>query len=183
MSLFRRCNWWEPKHPTSLVKIVRIIVRIHVNRSSCVPNRFLKQVSLHSESCHRKPRSLVFLPRLETERNMATAASKGISGPPAVIDNGTGYTKMGFAGNVEPQYIIPTVTASKTDVDSMKGKRDGIEDLDFFIGDKALNNNNTHQINYPIRGVLSTIGTTWSVCGRAACSSISVVSQRSITCY
>jgi len=69
-----------------------------------------------------------------------------------VIDNGTGYTKMGFAGNVEPQYIIPTVTASKTDVDSMKGKRDGVEDLDFFIGDKALNNNSTHQINYPIRG-------------------------------
>ena len=64
-----------------------------------------------------------------------------------VIDNGTGYTKMGFAGNVEPQYIIPTVTASKTEVDSMKGKRDGIEDLDFFIGDKALNNHNTHQIN------------------------------------
>eukprot|EP00606_Chrysophyceae_sp_TOSAG23-5_P001051 GSChrysophyteH2.ASY1.ANO1.252.1 assembled CDS len=82
---------------------------------------------------------------------MATQASKGITGPPAVIDNGTGYTKMGFAGNVEPQYIIPTVTASKTEVDSMKGKRDGIEDLDFFIGDKALNNHNTHQINYPIR--------------------------------
>jgi len=73
-------------------------------------------------------------------------------GQPVVIDNGTGYTKMGFAGNVEPQYIIPTVTASKTDVDSMKGKRDGVEDLDFFIGDKALNNNSTHQINYPIRG-------------------------------
>lgn len=72
--------------------------------------------------------------------------------PPAVIDNGTGYTKMGFAGNVEPQYIIPTVTAAKTEVDSMKGKRDGIEDLDFFIGDKALNNHNSHQINYPIRG-------------------------------
>lgn len=77
--------------------------------------------------------------------------SKG-GGQPVVIDNGTGYTKMGFAGNVEPQYIIPTVTASKTDVDSMKGKRDGVEDLDFFIGDKALNNNSTHQINYPIRG-------------------------------
>jgi len=80
------------------------------------------------------------------------SAYKTAAGPPAVIDNGTGYTKMGFAGNVEPQYIIPTVTASKTDVDSMKGKRDGIEDLDFFIGDKALNNSSTHQINYPIRG-------------------------------
>jgi len=71
---------------------------------------------------------------------------------PIVIDNGTGYTKMGFAGNVEPQYIIPTVTAAKTEADSQRGKRDGIEDLDFFVGDQALNNSATHQINYPIRG-------------------------------
>jgi actin-related protein len=28
-----------------------------------------------------------------------------------VIDNGTGYTKMGYAGNMEPSYIIPTVVA------------------------------------------------------------------------
>jgi actin-related protein 3 len=28
-----------------------------------------------------------------------------------VIDNGTGYTKMGYAGNLEPSYIIPTVLA------------------------------------------------------------------------
>ncbi len=27
---------------------------------------------------------------------------------PVVIDNGTGYTKMGYAGNLEPSYIIPT---------------------------------------------------------------------------
>jgi len=28
-----------------------------------------------------------------------------------VIDNGTGYTKMGYAGNFEPSYIIPTCIA------------------------------------------------------------------------
>ena len=28
-----------------------------------------------------------------------------------VIDNGTGYTKMGYAGNMEPSYLIPTVLA------------------------------------------------------------------------
>jgi len=28
--------------------------------------------------------------------------------PAAVIDNGTGYTKMGFSGNSEPQFIIPS---------------------------------------------------------------------------
>jgi len=25
--------------------------------------------------------------------------------PPCVIDNGTGYTKMGYAGNYEPNFI------------------------------------------------------------------------------
>ena len=25
-----------------------------------------------------------------------------------VIDNDTGYTKMGYAGNIEPDFIIPT---------------------------------------------------------------------------
>jgi actin-related protein 3 len=72
---------------------------------------------------------------------------------PVVIDNGTGYTKMGYAGNVEPQYIIPTVTAEKMDAGT-QGKRDGIDDLDFYIGDSALNMSNTHQINYPIRSGL-----------------------------
>lgn len=26
-----------------------------------------------------------------------------------VIDNGTGYTKMGYAGNMEPAFDIPTL--------------------------------------------------------------------------
>lgn len=33
--------------------------------------------------------------------------------PAVVIDNGTGYTKMGYAGNVTPQYIVPTVAGFK----------------------------------------------------------------------
>lgn len=28
-----------------------------------------------------------------------------------VIDNGTGFTKMGYAGNMEPSYLIPTMLA------------------------------------------------------------------------
>ena len=28
-----------------------------------------------------------------------------------VIDNGTGYSKMGYAGNMEPSYLIPSVIA------------------------------------------------------------------------
>ena len=28
--------------------------------------------------------------------------------PTAVVDVGTGYTKLGFAGNTEPQFIFPS---------------------------------------------------------------------------
>lgn len=34
---------------------------------------------------------------------------------PQVIDNGTGYTKMGYAGNAEPSYIVPTCIAASDD--------------------------------------------------------------------
>ena len=33
----------------------------------------------------------------------------------AVIDNGTGFTKMGWAGNPTPTYDIPTVIADHVD--------------------------------------------------------------------
>jgi actin-related protein 3 len=29
-----------------------------------------------------------------------------------IIDNGTGYTKMGYGGNMEPSYIIPSIIAT-----------------------------------------------------------------------
>lgn len=73
---------------------------------------------------------------------------------PVVIDNGTGYTKMGYSGNVEPQYIIPTALAVSDNVVTQDGKRDGVADLDFFVGEKAMAiqaTSATHQIQYPIR--------------------------------
>lgn len=68
--------------------------------------------------------------------------------PAVVIDNGTGYTKMGYAGNSEPQFIIPTAIATSTK-SNLKSK--GIEDLDFYIGDEALANAKSYQVTYPIR--------------------------------
>jgi actin-related protein 3 len=89
--------------------------------------------------------------------------------PPLVIDNGTGYTKMGFAGNSEPSFVFPTVIATKdaaSTSSSSTGRRPappvaakpghlaskrGIEDLDFFIGDEAVANSKTYSLHYPIR--------------------------------
>jgi len=74
--------------------------------------------------------------------------------PAVVIDNGTGYTKMGFACNTEPQYIIPSAIAIKENasVGDQAAKRmgKGIEDLDFYIGDEALDATN-YAVKWPIR--------------------------------
>ena len=66
-----------------------------------------------------------------------------------MIDNGTGYTKMGYSGNNDPQFIIPTAIATNS-LTQAQAKKGRIDDLDFFIGDEAVANSKTYQINYPI---------------------------------
>ncbi|XP_066264582.1 actin-related protein 3 isoform X5 [Branchiostoma lanceolatum] len=74
--------------------------------------------------------------------------------PAVVIDSGTGYTKMGYAGNTEPQFIIPSAIAikesSKIGDQSQRRVTKGIEDLDFYIGDEALEYPN-YSVKWPIR--------------------------------
>ena len=54
-----------------------------------------------------------------------------------VIDNGSGYTKCGYAGNVKPDYLFPTVIAAADEggSDISGSSRDGLRDLDFCLGD------------------------------------------------
>ncbi|KAK4429738.1 Actin-related protein 3 [Sesamum alatum] len=89
------------------------------------------------------------------------------SRPAVVIDNGTGYTKMGFAGNSEPCFIVPTVvtanessisqprtSAIKTSKLLAQHSAGVMADLDFSIGDEALSRSKSSSIanlTYPIR--------------------------------
>ncbi|GJN39773.1 hypothetical protein PR202_gb28913 [Eleusine coracana subsp. coracana] len=68
--------------------------------------------------------------------------------PAVVIDNGTGYSKLGFSGNSEPSFTIPTVVAvneSFLDHSELLSSANWLAqynagvmaDLDFFIGDEA----------------------------------------------
>jgi len=73
--------------------------------------------------------------------------------PACVIDVGTGYTKMGYAGNKEPQFIMPSAIAVKETAkvgDERRATR-GMEDLDFHIGDEAMNVGNPYAVKYPVR--------------------------------
>jgi len=84
--------------------------------------------------------------------------------PAVVIDNGTGYTKMGYAGNCEPNYIIPSQIGVKEAPSAAPGPKTpgagaaqpaaqakGIDDLDFFIGDEALERAKTYAVRNPIK--------------------------------
>lgn len=75
------------------------------------------------------------------------------------------YTKMGFAGNVEPCYIVPTVVAlnesflnparTSSKAGWLAQHNAGVmADLDFFIGDEALErsrSSTTYNLSYPVR--------------------------------
>jgi len=99
--------------------------------------------------------------------------------PAVVMDNGTGFSKLGFAGNDSPSFVFPTAIATKSAAggagSSGSGRpavankpsyltggagpgghlsmKRGTEDLDFFIGDEALAaaNGPGYGIHYPIR--------------------------------
>ena len=50
------------------------------------------------------------------EHGRQPVSSDASARPAVVIDNGTGYTKMGYSGNIEPSFIMPTAIALDTDV-------------------------------------------------------------------
>lgn len=64
-----------------------------------------------------------------------------------VIDNGTGYTKMGYAGNMEPSLVIPSVLA-----DYASGTKQAFDEYNYYIGDEAFTKPSTHDISYLLRG-------------------------------
>jgi len=84
---------------------------------------------------------------------------------PIISDNGSGYSKIGFAGNSDPSFVFPTAIATRENQVSSGGasrapsipskpghlaSKRGIEDLDFFIGDEAFSKPG-YGVHYPIR--------------------------------
>lgn len=68
---------------------------------------------------------------------------------------GRRYTKMGFGGNTEPSFLIPTAVAAADegagDAGSARpGGKEGISDMEYLVGDDAVATK-MFQTNYPIR--------------------------------
>ena len=70
-----------------------------------------------------------------------------------VIDNGTGFTKMGYAGNLDPDFVIPTAIAD-LDKKSTLGVSIKNDEYDYYIGEQAINQAKTskkHKLTYPMQ--------------------------------
>ncbi|PWA15711.1 hypothetical protein CCH79_00019598, partial [Gambusia affinis] len=103
----------------------------------------------------------------ERDRNMTLQL------PPCVIDCGTGYTKIGYAGNTEPQFIMPSCEyqlsllkptwtplrsppgiaikeSASVGEQAQRRLARGVDDLDFYIGDEAIDKPN-YATKWPIR--------------------------------
>ena len=70
-----------------------------------------------------------------------------------VIDNGTGFTKMGYAGNLDPDFVVPTAIADldKKSTLSVSTKND---EYNYYIGDKAISmakESKNHKLTYPMQ--------------------------------
>lgn len=70
-----------------------------------------------------------------------------------VIDNGTGYTKMGYAGNLDPDFFFPTAIAdiNKKSNLTVSNKND---EYNYSIGNEALEMARTsphHSLSYPMQ--------------------------------
>jgi len=70
--------------------------------------------------------------------------------PAVVLDNGTGYTKIGYAGNTEPSYLIPSLIAVDGKADLSVASK-STEDFDFFIGEEAENAPKSYVKSFPLK--------------------------------
>ena len=69
-----------------------------------------------------------------------------------IIDNDTGYTKMGYAGNIDPDFIIPTAILDKKK--NTIGVSINYDEYDYLIGEQAINQakiSNKHKLIYPMK--------------------------------
>lgn len=77
--------------------------------------------------------------------------------PAAVIDMGSGFTKMGFAGQTQPQFTLPTVIANSVDQTKRATSYGhsgaaGALDADFCVGEEAYlsKDNPAYLLSYPM---------------------------------
>ena len=70
-----------------------------------------------------------------------------------VIDNGTGFTKMGYAGNLDPDFVIPTAIADLANKSTLSVSTKN-DEYNYYIGEQGINISKTskvHKLTYPMQ--------------------------------
>ena len=100
--------------------------------------------------------------------------------PVVIIDNGSGFTKVGFAGSAEPQSIFQSAIGRRV----QKGKDSPLNDLEFVTGDDTLRPfGSTYESTFSVKQALSRTGTQWSIFGRLVSTTNSNAILKTIQFY
>ncbi|KZT59460.1 Actin/actin-like protein [Calocera cornea HHB12733] len=68
--------------------------------------------------------------------------------PPLVVDNGTGYVKIGYAGSNFPEHVFPSIIGRP--ILRAEERASGAIIKDIMVGDEAAQNRNYLQISHPM---------------------------------
>ena len=74
---------------------------------------------------------------------MERSAAPGI---PIIIDLGSAYTKVGFAGDKRPRYIFPTITGKE----KYKAVMVDVGARNIYVGDDAMRMRGVLKMKHPI---------------------------------
>jgi len=79
---------------------------------------------------------------------------EGITGKPLVIDNGTGLSKNGYAGEDQPRSVFPTLIGYPKYKSIMTDVEHYVRE--YYIGEEALNLRGVLKLIYPVEhGVIN----------------------------
>ena len=70
------------------------------------------------------------------------------------------YTKMGFAGNLDPDFVIPSAIADVESKSNISVSRTKNEEYNFFIGYQGIQTAKTsqnHRLYYPCKFLLGIV--------------------------
>jgi len=77
--------------------------------------------------------------------------------PPVVLDIGSGYSKVGYAGNAKPMFTMPTCVANHVDQASVHRSVAvqtcvGSADMNYYVGEAGYNkrHDSKYVVRYPI---------------------------------
>ena len=73
---------------------------------------------------------------------------------PIIFENGSFHSKIGYGGNFDPEYVIPTVVADFQNKSSLHVLKINEEYNNYFIGEQGINKvkeSKNYNLSYPIK--------------------------------